>query len=119
MKQSFFVYPGGLSGAALLFLRVSVALSLSAMALGPLASHVWPDVALSLLALILSFGFCTRISACAAAATFVAQLIVGPSLPLMPLVADALTAASLAMAGPGAFSLDALRFGRRTLHLPD
>ena len=119
MKQSFFVYPSGLSGAALLFLRLSVALSLSNMALAPLASPLSLTLGLVLFILGLSLGLCTRIFACMGAAIFLAQLVLGASTTPTSLVADLLAAAGLAMAGPGAFSLDALRFGRRTLHLPD
>jgi len=119
MKQSFFVYPGGFSGIALLLLRFSVALSLSSTAPGPLGDHLWSALATGLFILGLSFGFCTRISAFVAASIFLAQLGLGAGGAPTNLIADALAAAGLAMAGPGAFSFDALRFGRRTLHLPD
>lgn len=119
MKQSFFVYPGGFSGVALMFLRLSVASSLSNLVLQPFESHLWPTLGIAVLILGLTAGLYTRISACLAAAMFLAQLVLGSRMTPIALLADALAAAGLTMSGPGAFSLDALRFGRRTLHLPD
>ncbi len=70
-----------------------------------------------ILAIALSIGFCTRFAAglCAAALLLLVWPI-GWAAPL-PYLIHALDAFALALIGPGALSIDALLFGRRTMHL--
>ena len=113
------MFPLGLPGAALLLLRVSVALTVlipgyvRAEELAP-----WLLAASWLLAVLLVLGLLTPVLAVIA---LIVQLV---SLPgLTGLVAgvvgvSTLNALALALLGPGAYSIDAVRFGRRVVDLP-
>jgi hypothetical protein len=113
------MFPSGLPGIALLLLRVSVAFTVllygyarrEALAVVVLAG-------LLLLAVTLIVGFLTPIVALLAAAVQFA----GPwalSLSNTGAVAiSILDALALTLLGPGAYSFDALRFGRRVVNLP-
>ena len=118
MKHIFFAFPGGFAGVALLCLRASVMLFIVTAPAVVTAPSSW-IVALSCLAAILiSAGYLTRIVAalCAlACAITIWPMAAASPLFLLPHVLDA---AALALIGPGAFSVDAQLFGRRTLHLP-
>jgi hypothetical protein len=118
MSNMFFAFPGGLAGTALLLLRASLVLFLvSASAVQPF-SGAWATAALYLLAITITAGFHTRIAAALSAVGL--MLLVWPMgwIPPMPYLIHALDAVALALIGPGAFSIDALMFGRRTMHLP-
>lgn len=113
------MFPQGLPGIALVLLRVSVALTV----LLPLyARHdglpAWFVAALLLLAMMLVVGFLTPILGLLAMAV---QFIGAPGLTLPSaavIAAATLNALALALLGPGAYSLDAVRFGRRVVDLP-
>ncbi len=67
----------------------------------------------------LAVGVTTRVIAGAGAA---AALIIAAAGGRTPTVAEGgfvLIAAGIALIGPGAYSIDAALFGRRTVHLPD
>jgi len=96
-------------------LRVSVTITSLFSAYGPIHDHsTWFSWSLIPLAAALCFGIFTR---------FAALLIVAIELlGLKPLGADTvwfgaslLNVLALALIGPGAYSVDALRFGRRLL----
>ena len=118
MKQSFFVFTPGWIGVALLLLRLSVAAFLFTVPLERLGQAAWATWALDGLALLIGLGLRTRIAAFAAGVVAISQMVIAGDLVLMPLSAHALDAIVLAMAGPGAYSLDSRLFGRRTLRLP-
>src|SRR5215813_9539641 len=121
MQRLFTMFPGGVPGLALVLLRIAVAGSLW----GPILESGLPGVprllALSTVSALLLAGFATPLAGTIAAAVQLAT-VVDPSRPGVLIPAEVLTAAihgtsalSLALLGPGAFSLDARRFGRRVL----
>lgn len=113
------MFPPGLPGIALAFLRVSVALT---VLLHGYARYeelpAWLLLALLLLAILVVVGFFTPILALLA---LTVQFIVPPGATLAEAGAAATSvfnALALALLGPGAYSLDAIRFGRRVVKLP-
>ncbi len=119
MTTMFFAFPRGVAGVALLLLRLSVVAFLVA---GPAMQGdfgpLWPPF-LYILAILLVVGIWTRVAAvlCIAGAALVAWPL--GSMAWLPFFIHALDAATLALIGPGAYSIDAISFGRRTMHLPD
>jgi uncharacterized membrane protein YphA (DoxX/SURF4 family) len=113
------MFPQGLPGIALVLLRVSVALTvLHHVYVRQETLPAWLLATLLLLAAMLVVGFLTPILALLALAV---QLITAPGLALpngVVVTASILNALALALLGPGAYSLDALRFGRRVVDLP-
>jgi uncharacterized membrane protein YphA (DoxX/SURF4 family) len=115
------MFPPGLPGAALLLLRASVAMALAVQtyAHGP-ALAGWAPPAALLISLAISVGYLTPL---AAAAAFVFQALLafafaaGVDAALVSIVFCA-DATALALLGPGAYSLDSRRFGRRLVVLP-
>jgi hypothetical protein len=119
VQRLFSMFPSGLPGIALLLLRVSVAFPVllhcyarrDAMAVMVLAAFL-------LLAIAVIVGFLTPI----VAFTTMAVQIGGPwdlgvsSTGIVTI--SILNALALTLLGPGAYSLDALRFGRRVVDLP-
>lgn len=112
------MFPPGFPGIALLLLRVSVALTV--LLQGYMRQEDlpgWLVAASLLLAILLIAGFVTPILA---VLTMVVQLagVFQGSWPSRVLVAIlSLNALALALLGPGAYSVDALRFGRRVVDL--
>ena len=119
MKHSFFVFPSGLTGSGLFVLRMSVVLFLTSVAPTHFAPEPWLCFALGLLALLLTIGFCTRTSASVAAIMAAAIAWDVGGLLALSVLGHMFAGAAVAMVGPGAFSMDARLFGRRTLHLSD
>jgi hypothetical protein len=119
VQRLFSMFPPGMPGIALVFLRVSVALT---VLLHGYARYeelpAWLLLALLLLAILVVVGFLTPILALLALTVqFIAPL--GPAVPGAGAVAvSVFNALALALLGPGAYSLDAIRFGRRVVDLP-
>jgi putative oxidoreductase len=113
------MFPRGLPGLALLLLRLSVASSmLVAIHAREPDLAVWLLLAASLLAILLVAGIVTPLTAILAV---VAQLWSIPGLTgslAIFIGTSVLNALALALLGPGAYSIDALRFGRRVVNLP-
>jgi len=111
MRQSFAVHPGGIAGGGLLLLRCALALYVVKWVLATTIPH-WALFLLSLSVLGLFFGLWTRSIALICAALGLLLLVGHGDAPLLCLGAEILQALGLAALGPGAFSIDAMRFGR-------
>lgn len=113
-------YPDGSAGIALLLLRSSCALTGF-----PALAYLWPasaggnaaTIASGIMALALAAGFSTRMTALLLGVALVADLFIASGSPAPNLVALAGVAGALVLLGPGAYSLDALRYGRRVIRL--
>jgi hypothetical protein len=113
------MFPSGLPGIALLILRTSVAMTVLLRGYTQRQElAAWLLACFLLLAITLIAGFLTPILALLAAAV----QFIGPWAATMStsglLVVSILNAVALALLGPGAYSIDAARFGRRVVDLP-
>ena len=119
VQRLFSMFPPGLPGLALLLLRASVALAL----LFEDYAHrdelsIWIQGAAILIAVALSAGYLTPIVA-AIGLMFHGLIWTGwggDSLAVASVIF--LDAIALALLGPGAYSVDSYRFGRRVVVLP-
>lgn len=115
------MFPPGLPGLALLLLRASVAIALLLHDYGHRqALPDWVHAPVILISLVVSVGYLTPIVAAAALAChafiwLAADADLGAAVTTLVF---ALNALALALLGPGAYSLDARRFGRRLVVLP-
>jgi hypothetical protein len=116
MQRLFTMFPAGTPGLALVLLRLSVALTLLfACHNTPQARGVWSDAAAAVLSVPLGAGFLTPLAAVSALLVHTllwTKVGVGALSPVVITLFDAL---ALAMLGPGAYSVDAYRFGRRVV----
>ena len=116
MTKLILRYPDGAPGAALLLMRLSCAAIVhpAFVRLSPMPGGWWPVAAL-ILALVAGFG--TRTAATLLLLVLVAKLFAtrGEAVPF--LLASAGQALALVLLGPGAWSIDAHRFGRRVIRL--
>jgi putative oxidoreductase len=118
MQRLFSTFPNSWPGLGLLILRIAAGVSLAAVA------HVAGDLAgtASLLArcvvggvaVLICIGLWTPLSAIAGSAIQVVVIAFGHQFELS-FVLSATVALSLAMLGPGAWSLDARLFGRKRI----
>ena len=118
MRHLFYAFPGGAAGFALVLFRLSAALWIvEASGLG--LNGFWPAALTLVAAAGLAAGFATRIVSAIAAA---APLIIAAANGRYPAIGEAgfvLVAVGVTLIGPGAYSIDAALFGRRTVHLPE
>lgn len=119
MKHSFFVFAAGWPGVALMLLRASVAAFLITVPPEDLGHSLLAGLALNGLAITVLLGLHSRIGALFACVLAVCLMVATRGTLSMPLAAHGLDALVLAMAGPGAYSIDSLLFGRSTFVLPD
>ena len=113
--ESLYRYPRGIVGFALLLLRGSVGILLLANGCSEIFATNLSIV--SLIRLIVSLGFCLGLftpllGIIAAAISLWPLLSAHMTLSLVPIAALILSIA-IAILGPGAYSVDALLFGRR------
>lgn len=119
MQRLFSIFPSGWPGVGLLLLRGSVALAVLLPAYSQ--RQALPSLALLaliLLSTILCAGFLTPLVAVLAAAVHLVAALslgMGNEGATVAAIVDAL---ALALLGPGAYSIDARRFGRRLVELP-
>jgi uncharacterized membrane protein YphA (DoxX/SURF4 family) len=115
------MFPPGLPGLALLLLRASVAIALLVETYGQRqVLPAWTQVAAILISLALSVGYLTPV---AAAAALVFHALIGFALDgglngAAVAIVLSIDALALTLLGPGAYSLDSRRFGRRLVVLP-
>jgi uncharacterized membrane protein YphA (DoxX/SURF4 family) len=115
------MFPPGLPGLALLLLRASVAIALLLDGYGHRdALADWVHAPVILVSLVISVGYLTPIVAAVALACHAFMWLAAGAEPGAAVTAlvFALNALALALLGPGAYSLDARRFGRRLVVLP-
>ncbi|MDE2136725.1 MAG: hypothetical protein KGJ68_04765 [Gammaproteobacteria bacterium] len=115
MRKSYSIFPAGLPGLALVLLRASVTVAFIVNACGdsPDRPH-WYLWALVPLGAALCAGFLTPLVAAAVIGVELMRLTAANANAVW-LSVTILTTLALAMMGPGAYSLDALLFGRRLL----
>lgn len=117
MSARIAFYPGGVTGAGLLALRLSVAISTLMLTAAQLHASYIPHSIGVFLAIGLCVGFQTRIAAAISLLASLLCLITATAPEL--LIVHAASAAALILTGPGASSFDAKLFGRRTVRLPN
>lgn len=119
MKHIFFAFPAGIPGLALATLRLSAALWVAVAAVHVSSTSTLETAVLGLLSSGLVVGFSTRLisGACAVGATICAAAI--ESFASICVVGTVFEMIALTLIGPGAYSVDAAMYGRRTIHLPD
>lgn len=110
-------FPGKSAGAGLLLLRLSVACSLVATHLSSADLPSWKLLLAILVAIGLSAGLRTRLLCCLSILGVTSHLAMDSAALALALFNLADTIA-LALLGPGALSVDARLFGRRTVILP-
>jgi hypothetical protein len=109
------MFPTGAAGVALVLLRVSVSILLltNVVASEDPIVHMWELAGLGLLGVSLCLGVFTPVASILACFIELAALSDLKGAGVTPLIVSILLAASLAMLGPGAYSVDARMFGRR------
>jgi uncharacterized membrane protein YphA (DoxX/SURF4 family) len=131
-QRTFSTFPGGRAGVGLLLLRIAIGAELawcSYALLSPWQNTKARVAAIAVLILAsgisLTLGFLTMLSS--ACAALLSLGILASWLPTPPMEVDAfrlssafaaIIALSLAFIGPGAFSIDARRYGRREIVIP-
>ena len=119
MQRLFSMFPLGWPGLGLVCMRVSVAVSVLHDTYGNRNELPgWALVALAVLSAALSVGFLTPMVAVLALVVRLVSLINVSAGSEEAICMTILSALALAMLGPGAYSIDAFRFGRRVVVLP-
>jgi putative oxidoreductase len=122
LQRLFSTFPDGWPGTGLVFLRVLAAIPRVQQGIeGLLAPSLPPLFALQLLAAgaaaLLLVGFWTPVAGVALAVAELCLSLLDPTDPWTHIRLAGLGSA-LAMLGPGAWSVDARRFGRKRIHIP-
>jgi len=116
MRSGLVIFPDRSIGAGLLTLRASVTASFLLLASAASNSADWGQIYAVALGAALCIGYRTRIAACLSAAGAICAFTAEPTLLTMSAL-HLTNATVLALAGPGAYSADAHRFGRRSISL--
>jgi hypothetical protein len=109
------MFPTGAAGVALVLLRLSVSALLVAnvvLSEDPIL-HMWELTGLGLLGVSLCLGVFTPVASILTCLIEITALSDLKQLGVTHFIVSILIAASLAMLGPGAYSVDARMFGRR------
>jgi uncharacterized membrane protein YphA (DoxX/SURF4 family) len=114
MRSIVSSYPGGAAALGLLLLRLSVAFPLLADMVRT-ATPLWQLVGIGLLIAGLLCGFRARLLAAICCLAALTQAAAGDSPDAIIRLLDTF---ALALLGPGAWSIDALLFGRKTIVVP-
>jgi uncharacterized membrane protein len=115
------MFPTGAAGLALVLLRVSVAAMLvtNVIPSEDPTVHMWELAGIGLLVTALCLGIFTPVVSVLSCCVEIAALSDLRELGVTHLMASILITASLAMLGPGAYSIDARMFGRRLVSSSD
>lgn len=112
------MFPSGLPGLGLLILRASVALVLLFESGGRPGLYTWIQVSARLAAAAVIVGFLTPLAAAFALAAHGLIWWLGGGGSAVTAFAVCLNAVALALLGPGGYSVDSYRFGRRIVLVP-
>jgi hypothetical protein len=113
------MFPAGLPGFALLLLRLSVAISGFATASGAVPQAPWWSYATcGFVGLALCIGVFTPLFAVLSLTIQLSQFVLLWN-DLGQRAVGVLIATALSLLGPGAFSVDSYRFGRRRVRFPE
>jgi len=114
------MFPAGTAGAALLILRTTVAATLvvDGTAHWALVTSLWILLGFAVIAIFLCLGLLTPYCAVATCLLELGVLLTAGGCDQFHVVISILDGATLAVLGPGAYSIDARIFGRRLLTLP-
>ena len=130
MQRAFSTFPSGRPGVGLLLLRVVIGVALLAESAACLAIVGRPTAWTRVIGLLgvavgvaLLVGFLTPVAGILAALLGLAIVAWPPAESPVPgatflILLGCLVAAAVCLLGPGAFSVDAHRFGRREIRIP-
>lgn len=118
MKHILFAFPSGAAGLALVLFRLSAAVLIGGAGVTAYAGNLAWTAFAYLSALGLITGFPTRLIAAACASVGIVVAVTLHVYPISCSAAFVLSMLALTLIGPGAYSVDAVLFGRRTFHLP-
>jgi hypothetical protein len=120
VQRLFSMFPGGTAGAALLLLRVSVAMTLvvDRTANCPSVASSWALLVILLPALSLIVGLFTPYGAIACGLIQLAVLVQSGGSHGFHIAMFVLNCVTVALLGPGAYSVDARLFGLQLLIIP-
>ena len=125
MQKFFSAFPGGWPGLGLLLLRALVGVTLFAQILSYLGSTKLSVLSLVVTALVLIIascllvGFMTPIAAMVIGMTAIALAVSNVIETNQTLLNVIVLTTTVALLGPGAFSIDARMFGRREILIPN
>jgi hypothetical protein len=115
MQHLFSMFPGRSAGIALLVLRVSLMLAIFLAATPIIALHPWMRYVAIVIAFLICIGFATPICAALCFVFAVYLMVVVHDISVTCSGFTAGVAMAVALLGPGAFSADAVLFGRRRM----
>jgi hypothetical protein len=119
LQRLFSMFPAGAPGFGLLILRLCAAGMLFRNAQPITAPTIWMTVVLFVLVVALSIGVFTPVVCIASSLAQVVLLIRAPHEDTFEMGFSVGVVWALFLLGPGAFSVDGRRFGRRRIHLPN
>src|SRR5262245_17752887 len=119
MQRLFSMFPPGWPGVALLILRTSTAVALAFECVAHRSElSSWTMAVALLISLALFVGYLTPLAAVAGLVFHVSIWLGLNGMSVFFASIISLDAVALALLGPGAYSIDAYRFGRRLVVLP-